>query len=477
MSGRQLTRWVVLAALWIAGGAPTIAAAPAFEGEAALLAEVTAKTVGLAQWCQTSALLAERDRLARVLIHLDPNHDQARKWLKHRRAKDGSWEPDPAAKLSKDANPKAKAALPEQRRTTYGETLRTVAERASSLTAPEQADARSRLVELLVDLDPETAAHREANGEQRQGTGWLLGETLRARERRRELSTLATKVLGEVGAPGPAEVTETAQGFSLPWTRRVRTPHVLVLTTGNDGEADRVARYVEAALRLTIRLVAPDASLPSDVLVVCLLSNADEKKKVLDGLQLPKTTREFYERMLTFPAGNQHLVVSPADEAGRLEACARQGVDLVLRAGLGFDEKAPWIRDGVGTYVTWLLTGTRLTFLTQLSRYAEKDNDPKDRAERKEPNWLLAARRLDEAGRLPAMAWIAGLDLAHLAREDTLLAYVAAAWLLEGQGEHATSFLRRAAQGDPLTDVAAEVFALDLGVLDRRVRRWLEETT
>ncbi len=477
MGGQLLMRWVALLALCSAAGGRTAEAGPSFEGESALLAEVVAKTVALAQWCQTSALLSERDRLARVLLRVDPNHEQARKWLRHRRTKDGTWEPDPTAKPTKDANVKAKAALQQQRRAIYGDTLATLAQRADAMTSPDEADAHSRLVELLVDLEPETEAHRQANGELRQGAAWVLGETARARDRRRDLSSLATRVLGEEAAPRPAGVPEAARGLGLPWTQQVRTPHVVVLSSGSATEAERVARYVEAGLRLSVQLLAPDTPLSSESLVICLLSSDSEKQAVLDRENQPKAVREFAERMLAFFVTGGPLIVSPGEEASRLEACVRQGVDFVLRTGLGFDEKAPWIRDGVGTYVTWLLTGTRLTFLTQQSRYAEKDGDAKDRAERKEPNWLLAARRLEESGRLPAMAWVAGIDLAHLAREDTLLGYVSAAWLLEGQAERAVAFLRRAALGDPLTEVAVGVFALDLAVLDRRVRRWLEETT
>lgn len=468
----------VFAGLLVVGGltAPARGAPPAFEGEATLLAEAAEKTLALAGWCQTAGLLAERDRLARVLLRLDRDHEQARKWLRHRRAKDGSWAPDPAAKPSKDANAKARAALPDQRKKAYGETLATLFERAQPLVGGNDAPSGSRVVELLVDLDPDDARFRELQGDVRQGTGWVLAETARARERRRALASLSTQTLQGVGVPAAGSPSAVAAGLGLRWSRTARGAHVTVLTTGAPAEADRVARYMDAALALAREVLTPSSPIPGGT-VVCLLSSAEERKLVLDKQNLSAKEREWHDALFAHWLGDDHLIVGPHDEASRLEACVRQAVDLVLRAGLGFDVKAAWLRDGVGTYMTWLLTGTRLTFLIRASRYAEDEKDAKDRQERKERNWLIAARRLDEAGRLPELAWVAGLDLNNLAREDALLGYVAAAWLIEGHEDRYRAFLERSAAGDPLHDVVGSVLGLDLIVADRRVRRWLEENT
>ena len=75
-----------------------VVGAGAAQDEASLESELRAARVEyveeleqLADWCGTRKLYAERDANLELLLSFEPDHKRARKSLKHRRARDGSW--------------------------------------------------------------------------------------------------------------------------------------------------------------------------------------------------------------------------------------------------------------------------------------------------------------------------------------------------------------------------------------------------
>ena len=81
-------------------------------GEGTLLGDLEE----LADWCAKAKLYRARQEVSEAILHVDPDHAEARKWLKYRRAKDGTWERSKNFKPARDLASKRRPEFEARRR-------------------------------------------------------------------------------------------------------------------------------------------------------------------------------------------------------------------------------------------------------------------------------------------------------------------------------------------------------------------------
>lgn len=468
--------FLLVVALTLAAPEVAESSDPLKQERARLVALMVPRIVQLGEWCRSRKLRAEQERLARVILSEDPDCEEARAWLGYARNREGRWEQDKKHTPGRNRNARALRQLPKKARSLLGKEL-------ASLYAWHQeqdgAEAwlRHQTAWFLVELDPEDERFREAHGEIRSGEDWILRETRSARTRRRQILRMAVRALDRGPAPRQVAIPSAARKFALPWRVAAKGERLGVVSTGEASDALKVAAYAEATEHLFHELFDTDVTIP-DGLTLALLVNAGDRAQLIESIPVAYADRGWWGRVAGFAVpGTTIWALTIQDADRRLDGAVRQIVSLLLDRWLDLGTANAWVVEGVGLYLTYALTGTRLTWMIRRSRYAhESEATPEDRLNDSKANWFALASEARASGRLPRLVEATAVDLNTMTREDALVAYVFVAYLLETQSDSASRLLRRvAAERSPLSEASQELLGLDLHALERRMFRWMDE--
>lgn len=431
-----------------------------------------------AAWCQEQQLFGARHAALRAVLEVDPDHAEARRELGYRRAKDGTWTPPRSPRTPKDRNDAAQAeaavrlgelGLPLR------ETLLGLLERhESDLDAAKRRAAIQRVLVLM----PDDGVLRTHVGESFDRGAWVLDETVRARRTRlalrariRELSadpgTRATKTL-------PTERELALGAFKEAWeTRELR-----VLTTDDARHAQRVATALTVARPLIEALFVTEARFHEDATVFLLPTPEAGRAFLARHPALDDAQRAAYGALEGSGIEGTGDIAAWADLASRrMDSAVRLGL-----AWLFYDAHEVWLKhgmlfEGLGLYLTRELIGTRLTWFVQPSQYERSAEDLALRAHllASGTNWMNGAHALLAQPTSPKLPFLVGKETGEMTVEDMLVAYVAAAYLLEGWPAELPGLLHDIGKGGSPHDVFEAHLGYTIQELDVRMRRWLGE--
>ncbi len=466
---------------------PKEEAGPVFDSaafEAAMDAaqgDLVDKLDGLAGWCSQKKLLLEKARIYEIVLRFDPDHKKARKVLGFKRRK-GVWIQSSTYREPRNYNSSALELLPAKRTETvrfYIDEVLAIMERTEAL--PNLL--RREKLNLLLELGPEDERVRKALGQSKVGDRWVLSETSNALATRAEVQTLARECLagadlGQVDDPIPVE-----QSLLLPWKHILQTNYVRVAGTTTEEEVTNVMRVTEAAGDLFRKLFdSRTYHLPGFHIYVMEPGHQKDKFMALHPLILDKD-RAFIESLEAAGIPNTAQVAVWANTPReRLDRVTRQSIGYFLSEEFGIGLEHGWAWEGFGMYLTYQLTGTRLTFYMEPGRYEAQGQEGENQRELMKrlyyPNsdWLLEARNYFTSNRRPSLGFSLGRKVNDLTSEDLLISYVLARYLLEGWPIETPQMLRRIGSGGRPQAVVPEVFGMPFRELERRFWLWLEET-
>lgn len=444
----------------------------AFEAHAARLLEH-------AEWCRANRLHGTRHQILQAILVLDPQHAGAHKELGHRRDRDGNWIVPPTARTAKDQNPKA-AEEETQLRAELASPLRTAVLELLARHA-EVLDVRHRravLRQVLASV-PDDAVLRGILGEVRDGEQWALRETVQGRETRAALRPLVRRLLEE--ATREIERSEPAareQAFELPWVGAWTLPGLRVLATTDAAEAERAATALGAARPLVEEVFGVRVRYRPGATAFLLRSAAEGRAWIGRHPNLDAAQREFLSKLEGAGIPYQGDFGAWADDPRRrVDMVVRLVLAGLLEDGLGVTMKQGLLSEGIGLYLTRELVGTRLTWFVQPSTYLrpEEDQRLRDMLLDSGTNWMNEANRLLADPQGPKLQFLLGKPVSDLATEDLLVAYVTAAYLLEGWPQELPELLRAIGKGGTPQVLLEEHLGFDVIELDARLRRWLGE--
>lgn len=435
----------------------------------------------LAGWCSQKKLLLEKARIYELVLRFDPDHKKARKVLGFKRRK-GEWIQSSTYREPRNYNSTALELLPAKRTETvsfYIDEVLALMERTEAL--PNLL--RREKLNLLLELGPEDERVRKALGQSKVGDRWVLSETSNALATRAEVQTLARECLqsADLGrVDDPIAVEET---LLLPWKYILQTNYVRVAGTTSEEEVTNVMRVTEAAGDLFRKLFdSRTYHLPGFHIYVMEPGHQKDKFLALHPL-IRDEDRAFIESLEAagIPRTAQVAVWANTPRE-RLDRVTRQSIGYFLSEEFGIGLEHGWAWEGFGMYLTYQLTGTRLTFYMEPGRYEAQGQDAENQRELMKrlyyPNsdWLLEARNYFTSNRRPSLGFSLGRKVNDLTSEDLLISYALARYLLEGWPVETPQMLRKIGAGGRPQAIVPEVFGMPFRELERRFWQWLEET-
>jgi hypothetical protein len=471
MAGAAVAALVVLA-----GGVPAQGGDFGAQREAARAALAKALE-GYAEWCQSKSLFHSRKTALETLLELVPDHPEARKALGHVRAKDGSWKAPDKPKTFRDFDKKALEEAPARwREATSGYVARMVSLLEGNALAPEE---RELAAHEALWLDPENERVHLLLGEVRGDKGWVLPETLRAKERRAALRELVQSALEGAPAASPAPLAERERKIPL-HLEALAAPGLRVVGTADAEELLLAAQAALALERLLQAVFESRHSLPADT-TVFLLSDPGHLQAFLEHHPSIAPEQHAYFQALEGSGiqGTSDFAFWSGDTQRRIDGVVRLLLGYWLSGAFEINADHGWAYEGFGLFLTRSLVRTRMTWLAQPSRVLAPEADVALRQKLIDPatNWMDEALRMLREGRQPPLGELLPKGASQLSTEDVLYAYAIATYLLEARAEVVPRMLSRIGAGYPRSQAFQEALGMDLAAFERHLLRWLGERT
>ncbi len=426
------------------------------------------KLVALGEWCGASTLMLERSRVADALVLFDADDEHGRTWLRFKRGKDGAW----ARTSTRPFFDEKSELLPEwdKRRAEVAVPLRAAIEPFLGRGDDwRTAGVRDRVRRALVDLFPDDAALHDAAGETLVAGKWLLKESAATAAGRKHVADAVRAARESTTSLAPAWTVEQR------WTSTVSLDEATVHANMSKPEALEVAQRIVQARTLLGAAFDTSPQKRKSLQVWALASPAENGDFLRSRTDVPDERKKLFGRSRGYWLLLDDLVLAHADQPHRVDSAVRHVLQYTY-SGIGWlCDAPPCVSEGVGTYLTYALLGTRLTVFVDASRYVDESaaREMADPAS----DWTALARRMTERGFEPRLKVLFGLPLDSMTKDDGLMAYALAAYFLEGRPTDLKEILARESRRSGFMQGVADVCRTDVDGLEARFVRWLRETS
>lgn len=466
-----------LAALAAGATGASAQAADLAAREAVARAALVKELEGYADWCTGKDLFLERQKALELVLELEPEHAEAHKILGHVRAKDGSWSPPARPKTFRDHDKVALAEAPARfQAATSGYTAAMLALLETGNLAGE---ARERAAREALRFDPDNPRVHALLGEVHGDKGWVLPETVRAKERREVLRGLVKAALEGVPPAQPVELNAREKAIPLAFSA-VAAPGIRAVGTAGTEELQLACLAVSALEKLLQDVFASKYALPEDTTLFLLSDPLHKAAFVEHHPAIAPDQRAYFDKLECGGVqGTSDFAAWTGDTQRRIDAVVRLSMAYWLAGAFQVQVDHGWIFEGLGLYLTRSLVRTRLTWLAQPSAVLapEQDLALRQRLMDPETNWMDEALRLFVDGRVPKLTELVTKSASQLTTEDVLYAYALTTYLLEARAEAVGTMLRRLGTGYARAQGFQEAVGMDAASFERHMERWLRERT
>ncbi|MSR61281.1 MAG: hypothetical protein EXS08_02375 [Planctomycetes bacterium] len=469
---RIVGSWILLALL-AGGAAGQLVDFEARRAEAQKT--LTAGLEGYVAWCQANNLFNERKKAFEFLLELDPAHAEARRQLGFTHLKDGTWKAPEKPKTFRDFDQKALAEAPQRwREASSGYVGALLALLQTKGLSSEQREPVAREV---LRFEPDNETVHALLGDVRGESGWVLPETLAAKQQREALRAQIKAAFEGASAAAPAKLNERESRIPLA-LKAFTAPGVRIVGTAGEEELQLAAQAVQALQRLLQSVFHSQHALPKDT-TVFLLADPKHKDAFLahhPGVPPGEVARYAFMEGSGIQ-GTNDFAFWTGDSQRRIDGSVRLLLGYWLSGAFQISVDQGWAYEGFGLYLTRALVRTRMTWLAAPAAGANPQTDMALRQKLMEPdtNWMDEAFRLYEEQRAPALVELFKKNAGALTTEDVLLSYALATYLLEAHAAIVPPLLTRLGAGYVPASALQEALDLDLGAFERRFHRWLSE--
>jgi hypothetical protein len=419
------------------------------------------------KWCHKKKWYEERDRLYGEAVEADPDHLKARKALGFERRRDGTWERREVPELERNRGRVDFEAIEERAAGVledWCEETHELLVEFSDTATKEQRDAE---YELILERFPEDEVAHKALGHVPgwKGRPWVSVEIRASYDRRKELKALVAKERKTGSAMEDLEPRGFEQG--LVWEAAGKNARARAFSRIGKEDVRVALEMAYAAQSLINDGCGIDVQLPEGLTFYLVEDNA---QLVEVAVAHPESPAEGLETVGSFWLDWRSMVTWGEGTALRADAVARQTVSWLLRHKFKLSPKQGWAWEGLGLYLSFRVSGTRLRFFVRESDYT---GGPDRATDLRDPNsnWLRLAKGVLEE-QPPKMDFLLGKDVNGLTERDLLVAYALGAYLVEGHREKLPRILTRIVN-EPATKVLEEELGKDPEALTKELRKWL----
>jgi len=488
-STRRTERWAralrsvpVLVLLLVCSSAAAAQDRPSYASSLVAAQEgLVGRLEALARWCEGEKLYAAADETHRQILELEPDHTESRKALRFKLRK-GVWVQSATYRKPKNQRKASLEELEVRQQKVLGSYKSRLFELNAEYADEASLQARERTLQQLLRMLPEDAEVRSALGETWLDDRWVLRETQVALRRRQLIPDLAKSCLQTAPEGRSTEATPLERKLELSWTAIRKTPYLRVAGTGTEEEVVNVLRTTLGAGEFFRSLLGVE-TLPPVGFAIYLLTNSGEKRQFLDRHpRVRPGDREFLNSLASagIPGTSQTAQWSET-KVKRLDRSVRETIGGMMTEAFGLKVDQGWAWEGVGIYLTYQLVGTRLTYYTRQDRYVE-DTETAEvqkqlyrRMYSDESNWMDEARIYFSRHRPPKLNFLMGRKVNAMNMQDRLWSYVFAAYLIEGWPGQTSQYFELIGSGVHPAEACRTVFGMELGRLEQRLIRWLDE--
>ena len=336
--------------------------------------------------------------------------------------------------------------------------------------SPDLASSRrEELLERVVDLMPDDEELRKSRGDVRDGSRWVLAETVEARQRRKAIAE-------EVRAAfrGAESLRPHTSGLSDGWAWACDVgPRVVTGDTPiEEGQrAAQVAAATEAFLKGLLGL--KDGTARGRSLYV-FADPATGRKWVRKNEHDPDALPGL-DDVSSLWLKNGDLIILGKTRDDRINSIAQQLTDATLKLATSRESLA-WVTQGTTQRLLWRLLGQHGRPFVVFEG-TDRPDDAIDRTALpdRDASWDRAAFAAYDRAHVADFRSLFTRAINAFRPSDVLLAYGLSAYLLEARPEQFVEFLQAASTLSGADEVCQSVFRLDADVLYWRVRRWLSE--
>lgn len=439
----------------------------------------------LAKWCQKQKAYEQRDDVYRLIIGLEPDHAQARKFLKYSKdRKTGKWLRKRPYREPKSGKPEVVAEFRERRAALDQAEVQAridLVETHAEALGPLRRDTELRAILKVV---PDDERLRTLLGylkvETKKGkVRWVTQLVLDTEKRRDELAEGLEKALEAVPKPKAILPDTTDRAFEIEWDGRRGTDRVRVLATTDHDEAASVAETIHAAWTFVPQVLGIEREPPKGQ-TIYLISGRGLRATFIDNC--PGLTDERRERLFGLGGGGIPGVPRMATwagwDVGRADMALKYTTVKMLDDEFGITTDRGWLVEGVGLYVNQIVLGTKYTRHVAATKYVDK-SEPKIDADLNDPSadWLEIAAEYMEDVRPTRLAATFGRNTNELSPADVVLGYAFVAYLREAHGAATLeALLRKVGSGEASAVVAIEaILEAKLPLIQADFKGWLEE--
>jgi len=433
----------------------------------------------LAAWCQKSQLYLDRNRTYELILRFEPDHAEARKGLRYVQ-REGVWVRPATYTPPKNRNAKAEPEYGPQRAAAARQFADDVIAALEKEGAAWSPSARSAAIADVLFVAPDDERAHALSGEVKSDGRWIPADVVSGGARRKELVEAARAALAAVPEPRKVEIGPDAQ-LGPAWTDAVETDAWRVVATTGLEEARKAAAIATASEPLFKACFGVAVEDKRDQ-VYYMMANQSDFQSVLD--HHPRSTPEI--RKFAREVGSAWLprtailLAHNTEAVTRIELAARQPVAGLMLRTFGITAKQGWAYEGVGLYLTELLTSTHTTYTIRPSEYARDDR--RDKTELwttirdARADWFEVARGLVQEKKCPDLIDLMSKDVNLMDAADLVYSYVVAAYLLEAHPKEAPGLLKAIGEKKvAFHDAVPQALGVDVPTLDAHVRAWLAE--
>lgn len=436
----------------------------------------------LADWCQENKTYLHRDKAYELVLEYDPDHKQARKFLKYSwDRKKEEWVRKRPYKAPKEGDEEVAAEAIEKRtalQSAFVDKQIDLVEKHRDDLGPAKSKEQ---LNALLEEHPDNARLREMMGYVSVDAGgeikWTTQVALDTEKARKSIATALEKHQDAVPEPVAAESTDAENEWGVEWTGGAKTDRVRVVENNELGEAEAVVRAVHAEWPFLRDLIGGKLECPKSM-TVFVVDGDDARTALMQNYpDLTEDQRELYVQLISGWFSAYRLGCWGNYDAQRIDSAVMQMSTYYLKAEFDVESTSGWAVLGIGLYVNQMMLGTRLSYPITQTEYDDK-TDAKDRnIEDTDSDWMeIAVDVLSEANPTFLAATL-GRNTSEMTQDDLVCSYALAAYLCEGYGKEKIEAILRAIGKGQGSSVAILERELDgtLPEIQARLLEWLEE--
>lgn len=437
----------------------------------------------LAIWCHKNKSYAQRDQAYEAVLILDPEHKEARKFLKYTFDRKASkWIRKRPYKLPKEGAPEIVDEAFATRKALDDGFVNSMIDLVEKHVEKLGPDKKREELELLLAAAPDHPRIRKMLGyvavEKQGKVVWTTQVAVDTEKAREDILALLEDAREAVPEAEEIELLPGEDALEVDWTLTIGSKRVRVIGNVEEDEGEAALAASHLAWDFLPKMIGGNLKPPKNF-TLYLIEGEDQRQAFIDEYPgIPDDKRAYYPELFSAWMPNSPRCACWASEpVQRLDVACKQTTTWYLDREFKVSTNRGWLSEGIGLYINQLVVGTRLAFAITVTDYDDPNNIKTDRdMEDPEADWILIASEILAEAKPTVLAGTLGRNSSEMTPQDLVLSYALVAYLREGHGmETMRKILKRVGKGEGSSvQILEDVLGVPLPKIQIQLREWID---